>query len=167
MQSWNAYMLTRPFPPSEYRKQQGKVSASTRRHFSDDYALLQPCIPSLEPANKCSLSTTKSLPQLAPQPPGSRLQMDSGGVRSEPSDALSRLVHSTLPLYNESSISPYACYYGCPKRLIKMGWLDKLSPQGWGASLNIMHHCIALFNFLVLMRQKALTHFLKQHGSVI
>lgn len=127
------------FSPSEYRKQQAKqqkkVSANTRRHFSDDYALLQPCIPSLEPANKCSLGTTKSLPQLAPPLPGARSQVDSGGVCSEPSNALSQLVHHTLPLYKESSISPYACFYRRPKHFIKMGWLDKLSPQGWEANV--------------------------------
>lgn len=98
--------------------------------ISDDYALLQPCIPSLELANECSLSTSTSLQQHVPQLPGARSQVDSGGVCSEPLQAPSRLVQHTLPLHSASSISPYACYYEHPKHLIKMGWLDKLSPQG-------------------------------------
>ncbi|MCJ8731477.1 hypothetical protein PDJAM_G00200070 [Pangasius djambal] len=106
-------------------KKQEKVTECASRRFSDDYALLQPCIPSQEPANECSLSTPKSLPQ-----PGAKSQVDSRGVCSEPLDALSRLVQHTLPLHSESSISPYACFYGRPKQSIKMGWLDKLSPQG-------------------------------------
>lgn len=29
-------------------------------------------------------------------------------------------------------ISPYACFYGSPRhQVLKVGWLDKLSPQGW------------------------------------
>ncbi|XP_014852233.1 PREDICTED: arf-GAP with Rho-GAP domain, ANK repeat and PH domain-containing protein 2 [Poecilia mexicana] len=30
----------------------------------------------------------------------------------------------------EPDISPYACFYGAPKQAVKVGWLDKLSPQG-------------------------------------
>lgn len=108
--------------------QHEKVTVSTSRCHSDDYAVLQPCIPSLEP--DCHISTTKSLPQLAPPLLGAKSQVDSGGVCSKQLDAVPRLVQHTLPVHSETSISPYACYYGGPKQFIKMGWLDKLSPQG-------------------------------------
>ncbi|XP_047671506.1 arf-GAP with Rho-GAP domain, ANK repeat and PH domain-containing protein 2 isoform X2 [Tachysurus fulvidraco] len=108
-------------------KQQEKVLESTSKRFSDDYALLQPCGSNQEPASVCSSSTAnlQSLP-----PTGATLQVDSAGVCREPSDALSRLVKHTLPHPSQSSISPYACFYGQPKQPLKMGWLDKLSPQG-------------------------------------
>uniref|UniRef100_A0A8K9XQ76 Arf-GAP with Rho-GAP domain, ANK repeat and PH domain-containing protein 2 n=1 Tax=Oncorhynchus mykiss TaxID=8022 RepID=A0A8K9XQ76_ONCMY len=35
-----------------------------------------------------------------------------------------------LPADHADNISPYACFYGAPKTKLKMGWLDKLSPQG-------------------------------------
>ncbi|XP_058251060.1 arf-GAP with Rho-GAP domain, ANK repeat and PH domain-containing protein 2 isoform X2 [Hemibagrus wyckioides] len=111
-------------------KQQEKVTESSSKRLSDDYALLQPCGPSQEPAKACSLSTAKSLPQPALPLPGATSQVDSGSVCCEPLDALSRLAQHTLPLHCQSSISPYACFYGRPKQPTKMGWLDKLSPQG-------------------------------------
>ncbi|XP_017328101.1 arf-GAP with Rho-GAP domain, ANK repeat and PH domain-containing protein 2 isoform X1 [Ictalurus punctatus] len=111
-------------------KQQEKVTESTDRHLCDGYALVQPCISKQGPVKECSLSTAKSLPQSALPLPGAKSQGDSGGVCSEPLDAFSRLVQHTLPLHSELSISPYACFYGRPKHAVKMGWLDKLSPQG-------------------------------------
>lgn len=30
------------------------------------------------------------------------------------------------------SITPYACFYGPSVKKVKAGWLDKLSPQGYG-----------------------------------
>ncbi|CAJ1086118.1 LOW QUALITY PROTEIN: arf-GAP with Rho-GAP domain%2C ANK repeat and PH domain-containing protein 2 [Xyrichtys novacula] len=45
---------------------------------------------------------------------------------SQPTDALGGLNSNALP-----DISPYACFYGAPKhQVLKVGWLDKLSPQG-------------------------------------
>lgn len=152
--SWNACMNTYShfLFPSAYRKQRAKqleeVTESTNRCLSGDYALLQPCIPSQEPASECSLSTVKSLLQPALPLPGAKSQVDSGGVCSEPLDAVSLLVQHSLPLPSESSISPYACFYERPKHLVKMGWLDKLSPQGWGirASLKWVYRglCVIL-----------------------
>ncbi|KAF5902497.1 arf-GAP with Rho-GAP domain, ANK repeat and PH domain-containing protein 2, partial [Clarias magur] len=111
-------------------KQLDKVTESTSRPLSDDYALLQPYISSQEQANECSLSIAKFLLQPSLSLPGTKSQVASGGVCSEPQDALSRLVKHTLPLHNETSISPYACFYGHAKQSVKVGWLDKLSPQG-------------------------------------
>ncbi|KAM4714884.1 arf-GAP with Rho-GAP domain, ANK repeat and PH domain-containing protein 2 isoform 2-T2 [Anableps anableps] len=36
----------------------------------------------------------------------------------------------TITESTEPDISPYACFYGAPKQVVKVGWLDKLSPQG-------------------------------------
>uniref|UniRef100_A0A672J4M8 ArfGAP with RhoGAP domain, ankyrin repeat and PH domain 2 n=1 Tax=Salarias fasciatus TaxID=181472 RepID=A0A672J4M8_SALFA len=45
---------------------------------------------------------------------------------SDPADALGGVAITELP-----DISPYACFYGAPKHpVLKVGWLDKLSPQG-------------------------------------
>ncbi|KAM4536920.1 arf-GAP with Rho-GAP domain, ANK repeat and PH domain-containing protein 2 isoform 1-T3 [Odontesthes bonariensis] len=45
---------------------------------------------------------------------------------SKPADALGAVTKNALP-----DISPYACFYGAPKhQVLKVGWLDKLSPQG-------------------------------------
>ena len=32
----------------------------------------------------------------------------------------------------KESITPYACFYGPSVKKVKAGWLDKLSPQGYG-----------------------------------
>ncbi|KAI5104366.1 arf-GAP with Rho-GAP domain, ANK repeat and PH domain-containing protein 2, partial [Silurus meridionalis] len=121
------------FDPEKYALVLSIATFSIRqflKRLSDDYALLQSCIPSQEPVIECSLSTAKSLAQPALQFPGAKSQVDFGGVCSESLDTLSQLVQHTLPVHSESSISPYACFYGQPKQSIKMGWLDKLSPQG-------------------------------------
>lgn len=47
-------------------------------------------------------------------------------VYSEPADSLRDAARDTMP-----DISPYACFYGAPRhQVLKVGWLDKLSPQG-------------------------------------
>lgn len=35
-------------------------------------------------------------------------------------------------LVGNESITPYACFYGPSVKKVKAGWLDKLSPQGYG-----------------------------------
>lgn len=37
------------------------------------------------------------------------------------------------------SITPYACFYGPSVKKVKAGWLDKLSPQGYGIC---SHYCV-------------------------
>lgn len=54
----------------------------------------------------------------------------NGDVYTEPLDSLCGLARIELSGEGESSISPYACYYGGPKAALKTGWLDKLSPTG-------------------------------------
>ncbi|XP_074480220.1 arf-GAP with Rho-GAP domain, ANK repeat and PH domain-containing protein 2 [Sebastes fasciatus] len=56
-------------------------------------------------------------------PQDGALMMVECDLYSEPADALTR---NAL-----ADISPYACFYGAPKhQVLKVGWLDKLSPQG-------------------------------------
>lgn len=45
-------------------------------------------------------------------------------------DLYSESVNSQGTESIEPDISPYACFYGAPKQAVKVGWLDKLSPQG-------------------------------------
>ncbi|KAM7377258.1 hypothetical protein PAMA_013853 [Pampus argenteus] len=57
---------------------------------------------------------------------GGSLVMVECELYSEPADALGGAGRNALP-----DISPYACFYGAPRhQVLKVGWLDKLSPQG-------------------------------------
>lgn len=59
-------------------------------------------------------------------PKDGSLNMVECELYSEPADALGVVTRNTMP-----DISPYACFYGAPKhQVLKVGWLDKLSPQG-------------------------------------
>lgn len=52
-----------------------------------------------------------------------------------------RLVSEQMPFQHfdgdqtsteSESVTPYACFYGPSVKKVKAGWLDKLSPQGYG-----------------------------------
>ncbi|XP_072233103.1 arf-GAP with Rho-GAP domain, ANK repeat and PH domain-containing protein 2 [Leuresthes tenuis] len=59
-------------------------------------------------------------------PEDGSMMMVECDLYSEPADALGAVTRNALP-----DISPYACFYGAPKhQVLKVGWLDKLSPQG-------------------------------------
>lgn len=59
-------------------------------------------------------------------PKDGSLNMVECELYSEPAEALGVVTRNTMP-----DISPYACFYGAPKhQVLKVGWLDKLSPQG-------------------------------------
>ncbi|XP_041842533.1 arf-GAP with Rho-GAP domain, ANK repeat and PH domain-containing protein 2 isoform X2 [Melanotaenia boesemani] len=63
---------------------------------------------------------------LAVTPDNRSMIMAECDLYSEPADALGAVTTNALP-----DISPYACFYGAPKhQVLKVGWLDKLSPQG-------------------------------------
>lgn len=47
------------------------------------------------------------------------------------------------------SITPYACFYGPSVKKVKVGWLDKLSPQGYGICSD---YCIVVKVVYVCMR---------------
>ncbi|XP_078131876.1 arf-GAP with Rho-GAP domain, ANK repeat and PH domain-containing protein 2 isoform X2 [Sander vitreus] len=59
-------------------------------------------------------------------PKDGSLTMVECDLYSEPADAIRVVTKNAQP-----DISPYACFYGAPKhQVLKVGWLDKLSPQG-------------------------------------
>ncbi|CAG5929182.1 unnamed protein product [Menidia menidia] len=61
-----------------------------------------------------------------PGPEDGSMVMVDCDLYSEPADALGAVTKNAMP-----DISPYACFYGAPKpQVLKVGWLDKLSPQG-------------------------------------
>ncbi|KAG9274367.1 arf-GAP with Rho-GAP domain, ANK repeat and PH domain-containing protein 2 isoform X1 [Astyanax mexicanus] len=128
------------------RKQQTKQKqrvAESRRKFSqqhtaahndDGYSMIQSCPPNQEKTSSETSSNPATSLKISLQTPpkltGNQPLVNASDIYSEPLDTLSGLVKHTLPDHSESAISPYACYYGGPKSSVKMGWLDKLSPQG-------------------------------------
>ncbi|KAK1797145.1 hypothetical protein P4O66_008528 [Electrophorus voltai] len=120
------------------RKQMGKrgmerpgfSSHRTTSLLDDGYSLIQPCLPGQEPASDSSSktdTTLKPLPPTVTSSLGAWPHEDESDIYSEPLDTVSG---HTLLLQGDMDISPYACYYGGPKSSVKIGWLDKLSPQG-------------------------------------
>ncbi|KAG7497488.1 hypothetical protein JOB18_038618 [Solea senegalensis] len=96
----------------------------------DEYSTVNECtrIPSQAtldqgfavPVEKPAVSATASCPK------DGSLMMVECDLYSEPADILAGASRTALP-----DISPYACFYGAPKhQVLKVGWLDKLSPQG-------------------------------------
>lgn len=81
--------------------------------------------------DKCEYSTVDecativsqaALDQRHPLAPEEDASANKCDVYSEPTDSVS----NAMP-----DISPYACFYGAPgHQVLKVGWLDKLSPQG-------------------------------------
>lgn len=99
----------------------------------EDYSWLQPCLSSSEPMRinenfSYSAKSGKSIPETVPSLAGDDSRVEE--IYSEPSEALADLVQHTRPIHSESAISPYACFYKHQEDFVRMGWLDKLSPQG-------------------------------------
>ncbi|KAM9425205.1 arf-GAP with Rho-GAP domain, ANK repeat and PH domain-containing protein 2 isoform 1-T3 [Pholidichthys leucotaenia] len=98
--------------------------------YSDDYSTVEECVRILPLASSNqSFAATSDPAAVGPAASGSKdesLIMVDCDLYSEPADALGGVEKSALP-----DISPYACFYGGPKhQVLKVGWLDKLSPQG-------------------------------------
>uniref|UniRef100_A0A8B9KC32 ArfGAP with RhoGAP domain, ankyrin repeat and PH domain 2 n=1 Tax=Astyanax mexicanus TaxID=7994 RepID=A0A8B9KC32_ASTMX len=106
----------------------------TAAHNDDGYSMIQSCPPNQEKTSSETSSNPATSLKISLQTPpkltGNQPLVNASDIYSEPLDTLSGLVKHTLPDHSESAISPYACYYGGPKSSVKMGWLDKLSPQG-------------------------------------
>ncbi|KAM3849702.1 arf-GAP with Rho-GAP domain, ANK repeat and PH domain-containing protein 2 [Diretmus argenteus] len=103
----------------------------------DEYSTVDECAVILQHANqdlKVKSAKVTPKPHTGPAAPGPAsqgvsLKMVACDLYSDPVDALGGPVRNALPA--TSDISPYACFYGAPKQpLVKVGWLDKLSPQG-------------------------------------
>ncbi|KAJ8008032.1 hypothetical protein DPEC_G00100520 [Dallia pectoralis] len=109
--------------------------------YEEEYSTVDECpaypAPSNQGWSKAAMAT--AAPALPGPPPavaltqGGSLVMVPCALYSEPFDAVGGLVRKSLPripVDHMDNISPYACFYGAPKTQFKMGWLDKLSPQG-------------------------------------
>ncbi|XP_074555095.1 arf-GAP with Rho-GAP domain, ANK repeat and PH domain-containing protein 2 isoform X1 [Halichoeres trimaculatus] len=96
----------------------------------DEYSTVEECA-SILPQAGLDPSFAVTSEALAAGPAGSGPKDDSlimleCDLYSEPMDTQGGLGRNALP-----DISPYACFYGAPKhQVLKVGWLDKLSPQG-------------------------------------
>lgn len=95
----------------------------------DGYSTVNMCASMLP---RASLDTAFSLtPDTAPVglatpgPEDESMIMVECDLYTELSNFRGIVTESTGP-----DISPYACFYGAPKQAVKVGWLDKLSPQG-------------------------------------
>lgn len=62
---------------------------------------------------------------LASGPQDRSLNMVECELYARSTDALEGRTKAAMP-----DISPYACFYGPSRPMLKVGWLDKLSPQG-------------------------------------
>ncbi|KAM9335311.1 arf-GAP with Rho-GAP domain, ANK repeat and PH domain-containing protein 2 [Symphorus nematophorus] len=98
--------------------------------YQDEYSTVDECASILMGAglDQNFAVTPESLavgPAASGPQDGSLIMVDCD-LYSEPADALGGVNRNALP-----DISPYACFYGAPKhQVLKVGWLDKLSPQG-------------------------------------
>ncbi|KAG7241617.1 hypothetical protein INR49_025537 [Caranx melampygus] len=98
--------------------------------YKDEYSTVDECVSILPRAisdqSFAPAPETLALGPAASGPKDASLIMVECDLYSEPAEALGGVSGNTLP-----DISPYACFYGAPKRqVLKVGWLDKLSPQG-------------------------------------
>lgn len=98
--------------------------------YKDEYSRVDECASILPRAIlDQSLAGTHDALAVAPAAPGltdRALIMVECDLYSEPTEARGAVSKHAL-----SDISPYACFYGAPKnKVLKVGWLDKLSPQG-------------------------------------
>ncbi|XP_062300381.1 LOW QUALITY PROTEIN: arf-GAP with Rho-GAP domain, ANK repeat and PH domain-containing protein 2 [Scomber scombrus] len=101
-------------------------------HYKDEYSTVDECVsilPRFSFDQSCTV-TSDALAVSAAAPgtisQGGSLIMVECDLYSAPADALGIASRNALP-----DISPYACFYGAPKhQVLKVGWLDKLSPQG-------------------------------------
>lgn len=99
--------------------------------YGDDYSTVDECAAVLPQAcvDQSFSKTPDPAAAAGPAASGSNnksLIMVNCDLYSQAADSVGAAEKSGLP-----DISPYACFYGVPKRqVLKVGWLDKLSPQG-------------------------------------
>lgn len=94
--------------------------------YSEQYATVDNCAGTLDPQRPPVTPESPGVGPASSGPKDGSFTMVECELYSEPADALGGAAITTMP-----DISPYACFYGAPKhQVLKMGWLDKLSPQG-------------------------------------
>ncbi|CAN9509584.1 unnamed protein product [Ophioblennius macclurei] len=99
--------------------------------YEEEYSTLEECA-SILPQVSLDRGFASDAAAVAAAPPPASGSKDETSTMvecelySDPADALGGVAKVELP-----DISPYACFYGAPKhQVLKVGWLDKLSPQG-------------------------------------
>lgn len=98
--------------------------------YKDEYSTVDECASILPRAildqSFAATPETFAVGPAASGPTDGSMIMVECDLYSEPAEALGSVSRNALP-----DISPYACFYGAPKhQVLKVGWLDKLSPQG-------------------------------------
>ncbi|XP_075968579.1 arf-GAP with Rho-GAP domain, ANK repeat and PH domain-containing protein 2, partial [Anarhichas minor] len=118
-------------PKGKKSKEKGPPPAPTIPDpHRDEYSTVDECVGFLPRAGLNQSSPVNpegvAVGPGASGPQDGSLTMVECDLYSSPADALGGVASSALP-----DISPYACFYGAPKhQVLKVGWLDKLSPQG-------------------------------------
>ncbi|CAB1439137.1 unnamed protein product, partial [Pleuronectes platessa] len=119
-------------PPRQESKENDSTPAAKEPDpFKDEYSTVDECAGILPRAasDKCfALNPDGPAPGPAATtgPKDGSMIMVECDLYQESAEALGGVARDALP-----DISPYACFYGAPKRqVLKVGWLDKLSPQG-------------------------------------
>ncbi|KAK2914147.1 hypothetical protein Q8A67_002546 [Cirrhinus molitorella] len=120
---------------TQERAHNNKKQDLSKQHYvcdDDDYSTVQECTLSQQLANECSLKHSAPPTLLSNTGPSAlaQPQIDVNDIYSMAHDDLQGLLKPNLPSQTEVSISPYACFYGTRNAATKVGWLDKLSPQG-------------------------------------
>uniref|UniRef100_A0A8C5N3K7 Arf-GAP with Rho-GAP domain, ANK repeat and PH domain-containing protein 2 n=1 Tax=Gouania willdenowi TaxID=441366 RepID=A0A8C5N3K7_GOUWI len=94
--------------------------------YEDEYSTVEECarilpLASTDPSFSSLPDTTVPMGPVASGPKGGSLNIVECDLYSEATDAMGVAME----------ISPYACFYSAPKhQVLKVGWLEKLSPQG-------------------------------------
>ncbi|XP_044040959.1 arf-GAP with Rho-GAP domain, ANK repeat and PH domain-containing protein 2 isoform X2 [Siniperca chuatsi] len=114
-------------PKQKESREKGSSPAPTIPDpFKDEYSTVDECASILPRAGLDPSFAVTSEALAASGPKDGSLIMVECDLYSDPADALGGVTRNALP-----DISPYACFYGAPKnQMLKVGWLDKLSPQG-------------------------------------
>ncbi|XP_023276619.1 arf-GAP with Rho-GAP domain, ANK repeat and PH domain-containing protein 2 isoform X2 [Seriola lalandi dorsalis] len=118
-------------PKHKASKEKGSPPApAIQDRYKDEYSTVDECVSILPRAISDQSFTltpeTLAVGPVASGPKDGSLIMVECDLYSESAEALGGVGRNALP-----DISPYACFYGAPKhQVLKVGWLDKLSPQG-------------------------------------
>lgn len=113
-------------PQQKEFKEEGLPAQTISDPSQDTYSMVDDSTSILSLAGLDLTSASGAVGPAAFGPKGGSLNMVECELYSEASGALEDQSGSGLP-----DISPYACFYGAPKhQTLKVGWLDKLSPQG-------------------------------------
>ncbi|XP_040886964.1 arf-GAP with Rho-GAP domain, ANK repeat and PH domain-containing protein 2 isoform X2 [Toxotes jaculatrix] len=122
------------------RKKASKQKESKEKDSPPPPAISDPCKDEYSTVDECasilpraildqSFASTPETLAVGPAASGAKdgsLVMVECEIYSEPAEAQGVVSRNAL-----ADISPYACFYGAPKhQVLKVGWLDKLSPQG-------------------------------------